>query len=767
MNPNIDNILGSLNDGLLIIDQAYTIVYANERVVQLCGNPEGAILGRKCHMVFHGCPSPCTQSACAPNKCSYREIFTHGQPTSMKHLHLMADGSTRNFEITAVPLKDNNATIDRFLLVLRDVTAEKKLQEELAFSHQTLEMLFANFPFAINLIDKEMRVVQLNQFMEALTGIKNEEARGRHCYDCWGQYAHDSTRHGREMICKHCQAPEVLREGKTYSYELRLGDRVFEITTSPVRDAGGAIIGVMEVGYDITERHRSKLALQQSEQRFRTIIDHVTDGILITDSNSRIIDANRRATITLGYSWEELRRLGIGDIDPDFSMGRHRKNLWEALGPGETATLERQHRCKDGSLFPVEIHTGRIEIDGLPAMLNLVRDISGRKEAEQSLRESENTYRVLFENSPNILIIADFSGLWQYLAEMASRCPSDHETFFHEHPEELAACLSRLRLSRANQAALDLFGAISQQEFIDGLFKIIGPESVPMAAGGISAVGRGESFYGHDIVLYHLLTGDRIYCVARWQVVPGYEDSYQRVILSLTDISARKTAEDKLADHRAQLQKLSVRLLETEEAERRGIATELHDTLGQSLTVLGVNLHILQQDCLPEHRNEHSKRIDDSIGLIEAMTEKVRYIMAELRPSMLDDYGLCPTICWYAGVFKNRFGIPCLVTGTALPRLPASVEMTLFRVVQEALNNVAKHAQASKVEIRCSCQWGRLSVVVHDNGKGFPQAETSTMPETLKLGLLSMGERLGSVGGQLTITSVLGAGTEISMEVRV
>jgi PAS domain S-box-containing protein len=638
MQQCIDDVLDSLSDGFLIIDRDYTIVYANERVAELYGRLSGEIIGEKCHAVFHASPTPCAQGGL----CSHREVFTKRQPVTLKHHHhRLPDGSTRILEITAAPLKDKKGIIDRFIEVVRDITTEEKLREELAASHQTLEMIFNNAPFAISFIDKAMRVIRLNPIMEALVGLKTETVRGKHCYDCWGQYARDETRRDRERICDVCLVPLAWRDGEKHIYERNIGKRVIEVVTSPVRDAGGTIIGAIELGHDITKRHEAKLALL----------------------------------------------------------------------------------------------------------------------------ESENSYRALFESSPNILCIADFSGIRQALADLAPACKTNYEAFFRENPRELGACLSQLRLSKVNQAALNLFGAASQQELIEGLFKVIGPETVPQTAGGVSAIGRGETSFGHEIVLRHLLSGAKIHCIFRWNVVPGYEDSYQRVILSLTDISARKCAEDKLNDQRLRLRRLSARLVETEEAERRRLARELHDKLGQQLTALGLNLNILEQSLPPEQSLAQHKRIADMLLLMEEMTEQVRDIMADLRPPVLDDYGLSAALRWYGGIFGKRSGIPCLLKGLEIPRLPAPVEMALFRVVQEALNNVAKHSQASRVEIRNALKGNRLSLVVHDNGKGFPEAEAAAMPDTLKLGLISMGERLDAIGGTLAVTSVSGAGTTITVEI--
>jgi len=762
MNQYLGDVLASLSDGILIIDRDYTIIYANKRVAELCGGQADGIIGEKCHVVFHASPRPCEQGSL----CAHREVFTKEQPVTLKHQHLLPDGSTRILGISATPLRDERGTVDRLVQVLRDITVEERLREEIAASHQTLEAIFNSAPFAISYIDKEMRVIRLNPVMEAMVGFKTEEARGKHCYDCWGQYAHAADRCGRERICDVCQVSLAWLDGEKHSYERRVGGRVIEVVTSPVRDADGAIIGAMEMGYDITDRHEAQSALQQSEQRLRTILDSTTDAIFICDLNARFIEVNRQACLSVGYNREELRHLGVADVDPNFSLEKVQEALWGKISPSRTVTIESTHRHKDGSLFPVEIHIGKCEYGNSQVILGVARDVSERKRAEQALRESENSYRALFESSPNVLCIADLSGIWQYLADIAPGCAADHETFFRENPQELAACLSRLRISKANQAALDLFGASTQQEFIQGLFTIIGPETVAQTAEGLCAIGRGELSFEHETVLHHLLTGEKIYCLLRWNVVPGYEITYKQAILSLTNISSRKIAEDQLAEHRAQLQELSTRLIETEEAERRRIARELHDKLGQQLTAIGLNLNILEQSLPPEQVLAQRKRIADMLRLLEEMTEQVRDIMADLRPPVLDDYGLSAALRWYGEIFFRRTGIAVMVSGSELPRFLVVLELALFRVAQEALTNVAKHSGASEVEIYCHADSRHLTMEIADNGKGI-EAAGATMAHGSGFGLISMRERVQAFGGIVQVDSQPGSGVSVVVEVEI
>jgi signal transduction histidine kinase/DNA-binding response OmpR family regulator len=212
-----------------------------------------------------------------------------------------------------------------------------------------------------------------------------------------------------------------------------------------------------------------------------------------------------------------------------------------------------------------------------------------------------------------------------------------------------------------------------------------------------------------------------------------------------------------------QLQSLPQRLIEVQESERRQIARELHDRVGQNLTALGINLDILQtraegQDCV-----EMETRLDDSIALVEATADAIENVMTELRPPMLDDHGLLSALDWYAKAFSRRTGVEVVVRGNAPPRRPGHefemYEMTLFRIVQEALNNVAKHASARRVEIALGPLGTEYALAVSDDGIGFDPAAASRSGR----GLATMRERTLAVGGQFDLHAAPGAGTRLAV----
>ena len=195
----------------------------------------------------------------------------------------------------------------------------------------------------------------------------------------------------------------------------------------------------------------------------------------------------------------------------------------------------------------------------------------------------------------------------------------------------------------------------------------------------------------------------------------------------LEDITERKRVEeerqellDQLRAGRKRLQELSRRLVELQEMERREIARELHDEVGQNLTALGINLNLIQNLLRGESVPKLNGRIDDSQKLVEETVGRIRDVMARLRPPVLDDYGLVAALNWYSKQFKERTGIATAVKGEELAdRLPLAVETALFRIAQEALNNVAKHAEADQVTLTVEGQDEGFRLVITGQRYGF------------------------------------------------
>lgn len=224
----------------------------------------------------------------------------------------------------------------------------------------------------------------------------------------------------------------------------------------------------------------------------------------------------------------------------------------------------------------------------------------------------------------------------------------------------------------------------------------------------------------------------------------------------LRDVTEQRQMANALQNSRIELEKLNARLLEVREDEKLRIARELHDDLGQRLTALKMDAAMLKRT-LDGHAPASAdvKRIELAI---DGMISAVRQMAAELRPPMLDDLGLGPAIEWYAQDFARRYGVAVDVTGArGLPPVPPAVATALFRIVQEAMNNVAKHARATSITIELSCD-RECRLRISDNGRGLPP----TRPKPDALGLISMRERARLLGGSLEVRSPSEGGTVVT-----
>jgi signal transduction histidine kinase len=224
----------------------------------------------------------------------------------------------------------------------------------------------------------------------------------------------------------------------------------------------------------------------------------------------------------------------------------------------------------------------------------------------------------------------------------------------------------------------------------------------------------------------------------------------QSVANVLATALERERAGEELAEKRGELQSLSRKLIEAQESERRAVARELHDDFGQALTAIRLNL------------KKGGSDPSENIQLVDQAIQRMRELAQDLRPSILDDLGLPAALRWYVAREAKRAGIELRLEATDLPRLPAAVEITCFRLVQEALTNIVRHAQARQVEIELAVREGSLVLTVRDDGKGFdPRAALRRAARGHSVGLLGMKERVSLAGGELEIDSAPGRGTLI------
>ena len=242
------------------------------------------------------------------------------------------------------------------------------------------------------------------------------------------------------------------------------------------------------------------------------------------------------------------------------------------------------------------------------------------------------------------------------------------------------------------------------------------------------------------------------------------EQELRHAQISLEQRVAERTAE--LADANQRLRHLSVQIINAQEAERKRISQELHDEMGQALTAIIYNLEMSLRDLPPGLGQTTRERLVEAYSLTLRTLEQVRLLSLDLRPAMLDDLGLVPALRSYVGRYTRRTGIEVAFEAIGMEeQLSPEMETALYRIVQEALTNVARHAQAQSIRLRLERKACAVAVVVQDDGRGFDVEETrESNPSDSGVGLIGIEERVHALGGKLGIFSRPGQGTVLSVE---
>lgn len=245
------------------------------------------------------------------------------------------------------------------------------------------------------------------------------------------------------------------------------------------------------------------------------------------------------------------------------------------------------------------------------------------------------------------------------------------------------------------------------------------------------------------------------------------DGSFAGAVAGVTDITERKRLNEELQRSHDQLRNISKQLVRGDEIQRRRLAAELHDQVGQNLTTLGINLNILRS-LLPVQDNKPlTDCLEDSLKLVANTGIRIRDVMANLRPPVLDDYGLLAALRWFGQRCEAKTGIFVIITGDDIvPRPDSDVETALYRIAQEAVHNVVKHAGAKRIDIHLGFDGREALLIVEDDGTGFCGDREMQNGKRTGWGLEIMKERAVSVGAEFNITSSPGRGVLVTAKVQ-
>lgn len=477
----------------------------------------------------------------------------------------------------------------------------------------------------------------------------------------------------------------------------------------------------------ITSTQSMTLDLQESRQQLVEAQRISGLGVWIGDARSMSMRGTEHFSRILGLAPGD-RSMGLRQLVIDEDQPLLQAAFDAVLAGGRQDVELRIKRCSDGALRHVQVsgELSQRSVEGARQLIGVIRDITEAKQIEKRLIDSERQFRQLVELLPEGLLI-------HYKWRVLFANPAAAKLLGAASPSQLLG-----------EDFFQLIDPISQESVKDRLGKIIDqPDYVP-------------TFLPRRM---RRLDGSRVEVEAAAQrFILGGKDCIQVVI---RDVTEHRQLQVDLESANLRSQRVSNELIEAQEAERRHLARELHDDVGQLLTFIKISASSLGRKL----QGEQAQSLETLTDIAAEALSKVRNISRTLRPAQLDALGLHAAIGWQLETFLTSADLSWhLAAETLEPRPAPAVEIALFRIFQEALSNVLKHAQARHVEVSLGREHGYLYLSVRDNGRGFDQAEVLLQGQGI--GLLSMSERAKLVGGELLVISFPRQGTEIKAQLR-
>jgi PAS domain S-box-containing protein len=609
------------------------------------------------------------------------------------------------------------------------MTEDGRAGKALIRAKEEWELTFDSVPDLIAIIDNEHRILRANRAMLQRLGIEPAQCVGLHCYEI----VHDAP--GPPDFCPHARS---LADGQTHSRELhedRLGGD-FIVAATPLKNDLGKIVGSVHVAHDITARRQAEDALRRScdalearvlertaeldleGKKLKSILDSMSDGVYIVNSRYEMVYANpvirkRHGAPEKSKCYEYLH--GEDAVCASCRIGN--------VFAGKTVQRE-WHSPALGRTFDI-LETPFADADGSPCKLAILRDITDRKKVDEALRESEERFRTLVETMNEGLVVHDERGVLTYVNKRFS------ETLGYSGEEIIG------------RPVTDFLGE-------SGL-AVYGRETSERAAGK-----RGT---------YEISTlkrdGEPVTAIVSARPLFDGRGQFKGSFAVITDITERKQAEDALRESERQLRRLSAQIFTAQETERRRLSSELHDELAQDLAALKLHFNFMEKN-LPEGNKLLKRACRKGVRRIDAVMENVRRISRDLSPSILEDFGLTAAIRRLANDFAKNSGVGVTLDACDIDALIVRESHTaVYRIVQEALTNIGKHARAAHVSIITRKDDGMASLSIEDDGRGFDPTATARDSEMKGLGLATMKGRAEMIGGTFAVEAGPGRGTRI------
>lgn len=599
---------------------------------------------------------------------------------------------------------DIYSTENGLSIFIRDITEKKKAAIQLQENELKYRTIIEQANDGIQIVNPEGWFIDVNTTMLSITGYSKDELLRMNTKDILFE---------EDLHKTPLQAERLQNESKLIT-ERRIkrkdgSELLVEINSCVLPD--GKFLGMVR---DITERRKVEEKLNEVHKEMYTALNRITDGVISVDNEFRYTFINDTALSTLNLKAEEILGKTLVEVRPELANTEFWEKYQEIMRTKIVGEIE-------GFFSPLNIWASVKIYPSKDGLTFFYKDVTDEKKIKDELISSEKKYRLLFDNNPLPMWMID---------------------------------THTLNIIDVNEAAVVHYG-YTKEEFLGMNIRNIRPVE------DIEKMEAATKQQNHSIrkigVWTHLKKDGTPIKVEITSHDINYQNQHTRLILS-NDITEKVKAEEALLKLNSELRALYTRQQNIREEERKYIAREIHDELGQLITGLKMDISWLKQRIIVK-QPELTEKLNESIGLLDESVKTIRKISTELRPGILDDLGISDALNWLAKDFEKRTQIKCTINNLAGNiKCSDATKVVIFRVFQEALTNIIRHAEATEVTAEILQEKNTLTMQIADNGKGY-----DVNKQTNNLGILGMKERIANIDGNLYISSAIGRGTTITI----